>query len=182
MDTRGVILLLLLTQTLGNQVSRIVVTESICARLFATIDSDFSTLISIVRDPTNPIFNATIQRMYDCCLDPAFKYNLNGHTLTGFDQIYTGILQQIAIYKFRWTVPPVPHVDPNVFEVYADNVVAKLNSDILHHYINATDLGLYVQAGKHFYYCAGDLHTGELRILNATLTNLVAVKGACPVC
>ena len=153
-----------------------------CLDMFGTIDSLFSTLITIIRDPLNPQFNATIQQMYDCCLTPDFVYTLNGNSLTGFDGIYLGVLRQVHDFDKRWTRPPIPRQYPNgMYNEKHGKVLARYHSDVEHDYINATDSNFYVRVSSHFFYCGGDLdEPDDFRMINATLTTRATMRVLAP--
>lgn len=149
--------------------------ERMCSSAFAEIDRLFSELISIIRDPNDPRFQDNIDKMYNCCLSENFTYVLNGHPVSGRDNIAAAVQQQVNLYTFRWTHPPVPHIYPNGFYDRTDRTsLAKLTSIIIHTFTNST--GTYTQFGNHFFYCQGDIIDDKYRMINATLTNFAVVK------
>lgn len=184
-------IILLSLLTLSASAHRSDLTEEIwvrlrCEDMFKKIDSLFSRLITIIRDPLKPEFNATINEMYDCCLKPDFVYTLNGNSLTGFDQVYLGVLRQVHDFLKRWTRPPVPRSYPDgIYTERHGKVLARYHSDVQHDYINATDLNFYARTSEHFFYCGGDLDKPEtshkhLRMINATLTTLATMRVLAP--
>ncbi len=181
-----IILLLPLLAVSHHDVEEELWVRNRCEDMFRKIDSLFSRLITIIRDPLNPQFNATIEEMYDCCLKPDFIYTLNGNQLTGFDGVFLGVLRQVHDFVKRWTRPPVPRSYPDGFyDERHGNVLARYHSDVQHDYINATDLNYYVRISDHFFYCGGDLDepetsSGHLRMINATLTTLATMKVLAP--